>query len=238
MLFQGVQWGGQGEGDMRSPQMAGPDDEESECLLQDNPFLVEPCEGSSKDKNRGKGNSDRGLFLWKVQLHAAVVVLYYSRLTAAIHAITFLIAGLLLATSLGLDTPLRTSPYTTLALEACVSLSLVAEVVLRAYIVGKRYLQKCANIVDVLVASLSTGFLFVAAPRAGYSEERREDLGLSQSLVMTRIVMQFARLLLIAEHSQRSRRDGAKGEELDLDFAALREHDGLLAKRCSGDDGL
>lgn len=154
-------------------------------------------------------------------LQGAVVRLYYSKLTAVLYLGTLVLAGILLAVTLGLDTPLRDAPRMLLVLEGVVSLSLFMEVVLRAVVLGRSYLQSYANILDGLVAVASASLLFWAAPRASASQEyerQKEDVELSQSLVMARTIVQFGRVLLIAEHARRSRQ--AKSAD-DITFATL-----------------
>lgn len=154
-------------------------------------------------------------------LQGAVVRLYYSKFTAVLYLGTLVLAGILLAITLGLDTPLRDAPQVLLTLEAVVSLSLFMEVVLRAVVLGRSYMQSYANILDGLVAIASASLLFWAAPRASASQEyerQKEDVELSQSLVMARMLVQFGRVLLIAEHARRSRQ--AKSAD-DISFASL-----------------
>mmetsp|Transcript_59997 Transcript_59997/g.186050 ORF Transcript_59997/g.186050 Transcript_59997/m.186050 type:complete len:119 (+) Transcript_59997:53-409(+) len=65
---------------------------------------------------------------WPEFLQAVETQLYYSRFTSALYATTFLLAGILLATTLGFETPLQRAPRTLWLLEALVSLSLWVEV--------------------------------------------------------------------------------------------------------------
>merc|ERR1712137_8859 len=162
---------------------------------------------------------------------------------------TFVVAAVVLSTTLGFYTPLSDHPRVLVVLEVLVNLSLILEVALRATVLGKAYLQSWYNILDVAMACLSGGFLFFEAPidsRHGHRESTREDMELSQSLVMLRIIVQFARLLLIAEHAQRSRKSlqaaddvvmGSPFDDLNLDFALLRERD-MQAKHCGEYDGF
>merc|ERR1712032_602769 len=87
------------------------------------------------------------------QLRRVVTCLYYSRLTAALYLATFLLAGVLLAMTLGLNTPLRDAPRTMLLMELLVSLSLVLEVGLRAAVLRRAYLQTWTNLLDLIVAA-------------------------------------------------------------------------------------
>merc|ERR1719389_397759 len=128
-----------------------------------------------------------------------------------------------------------------LVLEGVVSLSLFLEVMLRAVVLGRDYLRSWPNILDGIVALASGSLLFFAAPRASKAEEfekQKEDVELSQSLVMARILVQFGRVLLIAEHARRSRQAKSAGgqdvsfaglTELDFDFSLLRD-ERLLAR--------
>merc|ERR1719213_87954 len=105
------------------------------------------------------------------------------------------------------------------------------EVVLRAIVLGREYLSSVSNILDGIVAIASASLLFVAAPRASKAEEfekQKEDVQLSQSLVMARTIVQFGRVIMIAEHARRSRQakssdDVAFSSLGDLDFSMLRE---------------
>ncbi|CAK0855056.1 unnamed protein product, partial [Prorocentrum cordatum] len=106
-----------------------------------------------------------------------------------------------------MDTPLRDAPVMLLALESLVTLSLFAEVILRAVVLGSEYLRSWSNLLDSLAAAASAALLFWAAPRASRRrdfEGQKEDVELSQSLVMARIIVQFCRLLLIAQRAKRS----------------------------------
>jgi hypothetical protein len=184
-------------------------------------------------------------------LQGAVVRIYYSKITAFLYLGTLVLAGVLLAITLGLDIPLRDAPGLLLGLEGIVSISLFTEVVLRAVVLGREYLQSVANILDAIVAIASASLMFWAAPRASKAEEfekQKEDVKLSQSLVMARTLVQFGRVLLIAQHARRSRQAkssddvafsslGADGLDLDLDFAVLREQK-LQARNRSEDLGL
>jgi len=172
-------------------------------------------------------------------LQGAVVRLYYSKFTAFLYLATLLLAGVLLAITLGLDTPMRDSPAILLWLEGIVSISLFTEVALRAVVLGREYLRSWANVLDAVVALASGFMMFYAAPRAAKTEEfekQKEDVELGQSLVMARTLVQFGRVLLIAEHARRSRQakgsddldfsilGGDAGLDIDLDFSVLREH--------------
>merc|ERR1740130_2438880 len=79
-------------------------------------------------------------------LQGAVVRLYYSKFTAVLYLATLLLAGVLLAITLGLDTPMRDAPGMLLGLEAIVSISLFTEVGLRAVVFGREYLRSVSNI--------------------------------------------------------------------------------------------
>merc|ERR1719167_1735840 len=114
--------------------------------------------------------------------------------------------------TLGLDTPLRDAPGALLALEGVVSASLLAEVALRAMVLGWAYLRSWSNVLDSAVALASVGLLFLVAPQASRSkdfEAQKQDVELSQSLVMARTIVQFVRLALIASHAKRSRQANA-----------------------------
>jgi hypothetical protein len=177
-------------------------------------------------------------------LQGAVVRLYYSKFTAILYLATLVLAGALLAITLGLDTPVRDAPGALLALETLVTLSLFTEVVLRAVVLGREYLRSWSNILDGAMALASASLMFWAAPRASKAEDferQKEDVELSQSLVMARIIVQFGRVLLIAEHTRRSRQAKSAddvsfsnlasemGLDIDLDFSVLREQN-LQAK--------
>lgn len=186
-------------------------------------------------------------------LQGAVVRLYYSRFTAGLYGFTLLLAGVLLMITLGLDTPLRDAPLMLLVLEGVVSVSLFTEVVLRAIVLGREYLESLPNILDACVAVASFSLMFVAAPRASSAkqyEAQKEDVELSQSLVMVRTVVQFVRVLTIANHAHRSSQaksadditfsklfSGAGDLEVAFDFAKLREWD-LHEKHRMEDFGL
>mmetsp|Transcript_158691 Transcript_158691/g.280299 ORF Transcript_158691/g.280299 Transcript_158691/m.280299 type:complete len:244 (+) Transcript_158691:169-900(+) len=211
-------------------------DSENDCLVSDRDRDGRQVGGSrSRGVHGSSASGALGRFTAKVwsllppQLRAvnmdllqgAVVRLYYSKFTAVLYLGTLVFAGILLAITLGLDTPLRDAPRALLILEAVVSLSLLMEVVMRAVVLGRSYLQSYANILDGLVAFASASLLFWAAPRASASQEyerQKEDVELSQSLVMARTLVQFGRVLLIAEHARRSRQ--AKSAD-DISFAAL-----------------
>merc|ERR1719375_1965379 len=100
---------------------------------------------------------------------------------------------------------------------------------MRATVWGKDYLQTWSNVFDVVIAVASFNCLFIAAPSAG-SDEKKQDAELSQSLVMLRIIVQFSRILFIAEHAQRMRKAltdnplGSPLEAIDLDFGSLKEN--------------
>mmetsp|Transcript_36708 Transcript_36708/g.104432 ORF Transcript_36708/g.104432 Transcript_36708/m.104432 type:complete len:169 (-) Transcript_36708:112-618(-) len=151
--------------------------------------------------------------------------LYYSSATAPYHCVTFFLAGVLLLTSLGFETPLRSRPRVVLLLEALVTFSLIAEVFLKAVVLGSGHLRSCSGALDATMGGLSAVFLFFEAPTARFGEQKRVDLELSQSLVMLRILVQFGRLLVIAEHAHRAGRLRAATspfDELGLDFSNLR----------------
>lgn len=171
-------------------------------------------------------------------LQGAVVRLYYSRFTAFLYLGTLLTAGILLAITLGLDTPMRDSPGALLWLEGVVTMSLFTEVILRAVVLGRDYLQSWSNIFDGGFAILSAGLMFWAAPRAARAEDfekQKENVELGQSLVMARTLVQFGRLVLIAQHANRSRQAKSSDDsisfsslsadslDVDLDFSMLRE---------------
>merc|ERR1712241_952022 len=114
----------------------------------------------------------------------------------------------------------------------------MGEVVLRAIVIGKDYLRTWSNILDSGVAAASISLIFWAAPRASKSkdyETQKEDVELSQSLVMARTMVQFGRVLLIANHARRSHQANASDDitfsqlisdtdlDIDLDFGVLRE---------------
>lgn len=188
---------------------------------------------------------------FKLQLRVIVVRLYYSRLTAVLYGSTFLLAAVLLAQALGFDTPLGGEPRLRFLLETLITMSLLVEVALRAVVLGREYLDSWYNIFDGTIALASGFFLFWASPlsspkselKNAFSEEKQEDLELSQSLVMVRIIVQFARVLLIVEHTQRLRRERDGGgdvpdfDEIDLDFGVLQEKV-LQSRRRGEDDGL
>lgn len=189
-------------------------------------------------------------------LQGAVVRLYYSKFTAFLYLGTLLVSGVLLAVTLGIDTPMRDAPGVLLFLEGLVTFSLFTEVLLRAVVLGREYLRSWPNILDAAIALASASLMFFAAPRASKAEEfekQKEDVELSQSLVMARTLMQFGRVMLIAEHARRSRQSkssddldfsslgaGAAGNlDLgDLDFAVLREHTLQAVHRSGAGDGL
>mmetsp|Transcript_22173 Transcript_22173/g.40794 ORF Transcript_22173/g.40794 Transcript_22173/m.40794 type:complete len:245 (+) Transcript_22173:98-832(+) len=157
-----------------------------------------------------------------------VVRLYYSALTARLHAMTFVLGAILLTTALGFDTPLRGRPHLQFFLEACVSLSLALEVALKIRMFGCEYAKSYSNVLDAVVALASIAML-VGGENAHSKATHTEDIELSESLVMMRIMMQFGRLLIIAEHVQRSRKYQSGDEmaspfdDLDFDFGLLRE---------------
>mmetsp|Transcript_117023 Transcript_117023/g.331178 ORF Transcript_117023/g.331178 Transcript_117023/m.331178 type:complete len:232 (-) Transcript_117023:156-851(-) len=184
-------------------------------------------------------------------LRGAVVRLYYSRFTAYLYIATFVLAGCLLVANLGMDTPLRDAPRVLVMLEALVSLSLFLEVVLRAVALGREYVRSCANLVDGAVAAASVFLMFWAAPqavRAHNFEGEKEDVELSESLVMGRIIFQFVRVLLIAQHARRSKQAKASEDvtfssligapDLNLDFAVLLERQLQEQRRSQDFDGL
>lgn len=185
-------------------------------------------------------------------LRGVVVRLYYSRATAAIYVAIFLASAVLLCITLGMDTPLRDAPFALLFLEGLVTFSLFMEVVLRAIVLGSDYLKSWSNLLDALVAIVSASLMFLAAPRAsqtGNFETQKEDVELSQSLIMLRTMVQFGRLLLIAKSVNRSRQAhagddvtfsklmGEDGLDIDLDFGALQERE-LQARHRAEDFGL
>eukprot|EP00439_Symbiodinium_sp_Y106_P025212 s79_g3.t1 len=170
---------------------------------------------------------------------AVVVRLYYSQLTAFLYLATMVLAAVLLCVTLGMDSPLRDAPRVLLFLEGLVTASLVLEVALRAVVLGASYLKSWSNAVDCIVAVLSAGLFFFAAPSARGDEAQKEDIELSQSLVMARVILQFGRVLVIASHARRARQEqsAANGEisfsqltdliehadiEKDFDFSVLR----------------
>mmetsp|Transcript_47665 Transcript_47665/g.152221 ORF Transcript_47665/g.152221 Transcript_47665/m.152221 type:complete len:216 (-) Transcript_47665:126-773(-) len=181
-------------------------------------------------------------------LRGVVVRLYYSRATAALYLATLLLSGVLLAITLGMDTPLRDAPQALLWLEGLVSMSLFSEVALRAVVLGGVYLRSCSNILDSIVAIASASLMFWAAPRASRTkdfEAQKEDVELSQSLVMARTMVQLGRVLLIANHAHRSSQanstDDISFSKLlsgsDFDFAVLRQRE-LQELHRSEDFGL
>eukprot|EP00931_Biecheleriopsis_adriatica_P069055 TRINITY_DN42948_c0_g1_i1.p1 TRINITY_DN42948_c0_g1~~TRINITY_DN42948_c0_g1_i1.p1 ORF type:complete len:243 (+),score=56.59 TRINITY_DN42948_c0_g1_i1:56-730(+) len=200
--------------------------------------LLEPPVRSAAPVGTGSGSQME-------LLRGMVVRLYFSRLTALLYLATMVLAALLLCATLGLDTPLRDAPVALFVVEAIVTLSLVAEVVLRAIVLGHSYMKSWSNIIDCSVALVSAILFFIAAPaasRAKDDERQKEDLELSQSLVMARIIVQFCRVLLIASHARRSRQSLFSVQsdvsfanlsdllqysdlEQDFDFTLLREKD-------------
>jgi len=180
-------------------------------------------------------------------VQGTVVRLYYSRLTAGLYCATVVLAGGLLAITLGFNTPLRDQPMIIFCLEAAVTLSLFVEVALRVIVLGDEYLQSWSNILDCTVALASTILLFSAAPKASKAmnyQAQREDVELGQSLILFRTVVQFARIALIAQHARRSRESKGATDvsfaDIDLDFSVLREQ-ALKARNVSNredSDGL
>lgn len=161
-------------------------------------------------------------------LRGAVLRLYYSRLTAYLYLGTLLLAACLLAITLGMDTPLKDAPGSLLFLECLVSLSMLMEVLLRAIALGSEYFHSGTNILDTFVAAASVFLMFWAAPHASKAhdyEVQKEDVELSQSLVMARIMFQFIRVMLIANHARRSRQAKSSPDDLDfdIDFGILHE---------------
>ncbi|CAJ1368126.1 unnamed protein product [Effrenium voratum] len=152
-------------------------------------------------------------------LRGIVVQLYYSQITAVLYLATMVLAALLLCITLGSDSPLREAKAL-LFLEAFVTVSLVVEVVLRAIVQGKAYLKSWSNAIDTCVAVISSGLFFVAAPSAA-GEAQKEDVELSQSLVMARIIFQFCRVLVIASHARRA--SEAEGGKVSFDVQMLEE---------------
>lgn len=204
--------------------------------------LPEEFELASRSGSRRAEGSEYAKEKWwqvRVELLQGVVVrVYYSRLTAAIYLATMLLAGVLLAITLGLDTSLKEAPGALLALEGLVSVSLFLEVGLRALVLGWQYLRTWPNVLDTLFAVASFLLMFVAAPRASKSSQfdrQKEDVELSQSLVMVRTMVQFGRVLLIAQHARRSNQARSaedisfshliqgKDLDIDIDFSLLRE---------------
>ncbi|CAE8637925.1 unnamed protein product, partial [Polarella glacialis] len=190
-------------------------------------------------------------------IRGIVVRLYYSRFTTALHLGTLFLAALLLSVTLGLDTPLRDAPGSLLFIEGLITMSLVVEVALRAIVIGQGYLRSYSNVFDSFLAVLSASLFFYAAPnasRAKDDERQKEDVELSQSLVMARIILQFVRVMLIASHARRSRQSifSAQSDvsfsdisellkysdlEQDLDFNVLREKE-LQERHRENDFGL
>lgn len=167
-------------------------------------------------------------------LRGVVVRLYYSQITAGLYFATMVLAALLLCITLGLDTPLREAPRALVFLEGFVTASLVVEVALRAIVQGENYLKSWWNAIDCSVAFVSSGLFFFAAPRAS-DEAQKEDVELSQSLVMARVIFQFARVLLIASHARRA---GKMQEEVSfanvtemLEFTDIQDFDFTLLKQ-------
>ena len=152
-------------------------------------------------------------------LRGMVVRLYYSQITAGLYLATLVLAALLLCITLGLDTPLREAPRALVFLEGFVTASLVVEVVLRAIVQGRSYLKSWWNVLDCSVAFVSGGLFFFAAPRA-MGEAQKEDVELSQSLVMARVIFQFARVLLIASYARRA---GGTLQPQPVSFANVTE---------------
>mmetsp|Transcript_6127 Transcript_6127/g.14639 ORF Transcript_6127/g.14639 Transcript_6127/m.14639 type:complete len:247 (+) Transcript_6127:97-837(+) len=169
-----------------------------------------------------------------------VLRLYYSALTARLHAMTFLLGAVLLTTALGFDTPLRGRPHFQFLLEACVSLSLAMEVALKIRMFGLEYAKSYSNVLDAVIALASIAML-VGGENAHSKATHVEDIELSESLVMMRIMLQFGRLLVIAEHVQRSRKYQSGDEmaspfdDLDFDFALLREKGARTGRRPDDD---
>merc|ERR1719436_2075765 len=96
-----------------------------------------------------------------------------------------------------------------------VSFSLIMEVVLRAVVIGREYFNSWSNVLDSGVAIASFSLMFLAAPRASKAkddEREKEDVELSQSLVMARMIVEFGRVLLIAGHVRRSRQANASDD--------------------------
>merc|ERR1740129_1163794 len=166
------------------------------------------------------------------KLAQVVVFLYYSNLTAPIYAIMFGLAGGLLLTTLGFDTPLAKHAKAVLVLEVVVTSSLVIEVIMKYSVLGMLFLQTGLGSLDMLVAATSATFLFLQAPLARFKVDRKEDMELSQSLVMLRILIHFGRLLVLAEHTERARRVKSKNsakEALSFNFSVMQERE--LRKR-------
>merc|ERR1719316_1717850 len=153
-------------------------------------------------------------------LQVIVSRLYYSRLTTYVYGITLIVSALLLAITLGLDTPLRDQPGILSILDVLVNLMLVVEVALRWLLMGKGYLSTWSNRFDVFVAVLSSVFLYWKAPQADDAKQQ-QDVVFSDSLVMARIMVQFGRLYVVANSARRSKAtDNAEGE---IDFASIEE---------------
>merc|ERR1719329_161713 len=110
------------------------------------------------------------------------------------------------------------------------------------------YIKTWSNLLDVILAGSSAGLLLWEAPHEIFQSKTQEDVELSMSLVMVRILVQFGRVLMIAEHAQRARQakaalellPGRLGdsplEELDLDLSVLRKQG--LGGNLNEDDGL
>mmetsp|Transcript_110763 Transcript_110763/g.196226 ORF Transcript_110763/g.196226 Transcript_110763/m.196226 type:complete len:231 (+) Transcript_110763:55-747(+) len=225
-------------------------DEEGECLIPEKSVEMQgfgSSGGRTSEMTRGrddfsyKPSASMWSVAWFLSMDSAklkflVKYLYYSRLTGLIYILTFLLAGLLFAINLGLDTPLRDSPTILLALEATITLSLVLEVGLRAAVLGYDYLRSWSNMLDTFIAAASVIMYFGA--------QQMQDVELSQSLVMLRIIVQFGRILVIAEHAQRLRKAMLEGDfgvgspldAIDLNFANLSEE--IQAKNRGENDGL
>ncbi|CAK9118707.1 unnamed protein product, partial [Durusdinium trenchii] len=168
-------------------------------------------------------------------LRGVVARLYYSQITAGLYLATMVLAALLLCITLGMETPLRDAPRALLFLEGIITLSLVVEVILRAIVQGRNYLKSWWNAVDGSLAVLSSGLFFFAAPRAA-GEAQKEDVELSQSLVMARVIFQFVRVLRIASLARRA--STARGPDVSfanvtemLEFTDLEDFDFTLLKQ-------
>lgn len=166
--------------------------------------------------------------------------MYFSKLTPIIYIITFCVAGVLLATTLGFDTPFRTEPRLLFFMETLVTLSLGFEVAIQASLMGSSYLHSWANVLDASMAVFSAAFLFWEAPYEVLEYEKFQDMNFSMCLVMLRVVVVFGRVFLIAEQANRAR--GMKVNSpldlaKDLDFSVLCERGGMASSQ-SEDDGL
>ena len=195
---------------------------EHDCLVSDKRSLGNAQKLGGAGSYAAKARSDARA----ARLRELVTWMYFSRATAFLHVFTFLVAAGILVTTLGLSTTLRNSPRLMCSLEAFVCLSLVVEVLLRTAM-SWDYLYSLHGFVDCCVAFTSVGLLFWVSKRNLHGRERDQDIELSQSLVMLRIIIQFARVLLAIEHVRRSEKGESEligsGSEFDMNFAVLRE---------------